>query len=323
MPDVIKILSIDGGGMRGVIPAVLLAELEKRTGKRVAELFHLIAGTSTGGILALGLAKPGADKQKSQFAARELLGIYETDGPVIFHRSALYAVRSVDGVLDQKYPSDGIDKTLVKYFGEARLSEALTEVLITSYETEKRDPFFFKRHKAKLDPNMDFPMRLAARATSAAPSYFEPVKVQMPNASYSFVDGGVVANNPAMCAYVEARKIFPTAKHFILVSLGTGDMVKPILYDKAKDWGLAEWVQPLFNILLDGDAVDYQLRQLMPIIRDEPRHYYRFQTRPDPNIEPIDDTSPDYINLLKSLTEELIRANTNNIDNLCGQLLAE
>ena len=322
MSNIIKILSIDGGGMRGVIPAVILAEIEKRTHKRIAELFDLIAGTSTGGILALGLAKPGADKTKPQFAAQELIGLYETDGPVIFHRSALHAARSGSGVFEEKYPSEGIDATLAKYFGETRLSEALTEVLVTSYEIEKRDPFFFKRQKAKLDPGLDFPMRLAARATSAAPSYFEPVKVQMPNASYSFVDGGVVANNPAMCAYVEAKKMFPAGRAFLVVSLGTGDMVKPIPYEKAKDWGLAEWVQPLINILLDGDAVDYQLRQLLPIVKDEPRYYYRLQTRPDANIEPIDDASPQYISLLKSLTGELIQTNTNLIDAMCGQLLA-
>lgn len=322
MSNLIKILSIDGGGMRGVIPAVILAEIEKRTHKRIAELFDMIAGTSTGGILALGLAKPGADKTKPQFAAQELIGLYETDGPVIFHRSALYAARSGIGVFEEKYRSEGIDATLAKYFGETRLSEALTEVLVTSYEIEKRDPFFFKRQKAKLDPGLDFPMRLAARATSAAPSYFEPVKVQMPIASYSFVDGGVVANNPAMCAYVEAKKMFPAGKAFLVVSLGTGDMVKPILYEKAKNWGLAEWAQPLFNILLDGDAVDYQLRQLLPIVKDEPRYYYRLQTRPDANIESIDDASPQYISLLKSLTGELIQTNTNLIDAMCGQLLA-
>src|SRR3954452_14332493 len=86
-PGTVRILAIDGGGIRGLIPAVVLADLERRTGRRVAELFDLIAGTSTGGILACALTRPAPDGgQGPAFAAADLIGLYESEGPEIFHR---------------------------------------------------------------------------------------------------------------------------------------------------------------------------------------------------------------------------------------------
>src|SRR5918995_672220 len=109
MPNTFKVLSIDGGGIRGIIPAMVLARLEKQTGRPIAEMFDLIAGTSTGGILALGLTLP-SDDGKPRYAAKDLLELYEKDGSRIFPRSVLrripvlhrisvsHPIRSVRGV---------------------------------------------------------------------------------------------------------------------------------------------------------------------------------------------------------------------------------
>ena len=85
-----KVLSIDGGGIRGLIPALVLAEIERRTGRRIAELFDLIAGTSTGGILASALTRRGAD-DRARYSAEELVELYVTEGPKIFDRVAAQA----------------------------------------------------------------------------------------------------------------------------------------------------------------------------------------------------------------------------------------
>src|SRR5215212_8478492 len=93
---IVRILAIDGGGIRGLIPAVVLADLERRTGRRIAELFDLIAGTSTGGILACGLTRPAPDGTGGPaFSAADLIGLYESEGPEIFHRSLLKRIESV------------------------------------------------------------------------------------------------------------------------------------------------------------------------------------------------------------------------------------
>ena len=142
------ILSIDGGGIRGIIPAMILAEIERRTGYRIAQMFDLIAGTSTGGVLALGLTIPqSAEVQRPKYKASQLVSFYEQDGQEVFH-SFWQNVTSLHGLLDEKYPSERFEKVLRKYMGdETRLSEALTEVLITSYEIESCRPFFFTRQK--------------------------------------------------------------------------------------------------------------------------------------------------------------------------------
>ncbi len=111
MAQVFKVLSIDGGGIRGIIPAMILAEIEDRTGKSVAEMFDLIAGTSTGGILALGLAMPG-DGGKPRYKAEDLIEFYEKEGLRIFSRPARHRIDSLEGIAEERYPSEGIEQVL-------------------------------------------------------------------------------------------------------------------------------------------------------------------------------------------------------------------
>src|SRR3954451_12307281 len=123
----VRVLSIDGGGIRGLIPAMVLAEVERRTGRRIHELFDLIAGTSTGGILACALTKPQPQ------TAEELVGLYVDEGPRIFHRDLLKRVRSVEGFLDERYDDDGLNGALREHLGDARLQQALTPMVVTAY----------------------------------------------------------------------------------------------------------------------------------------------------------------------------------------------
>ncbi len=324
MSKVITILSIDGGGMRGIIPALLLAEIEQRTRKPISQLFNLIAGTSTGGILTLGMVKPDAHNLPA-YSAQQGVALYETQGERIFSRSIWHRIHAIDNATEEKYPSEGIETVLDEYFGETRLKDALTDVLVTSYDIEKRMAFFFKSRKAKQDPTYDFPMKQVARATSAAPTYFEPVKIEAPGVSdyYPLVDGGVHSNNPAMCALAEAKVAFPDADDFLVASLGTGEMTRPILYEQAKNWGLVGWVRPLIDVMFDGmiNTVDYQLRQLLPD-REGIKRYYRFQARLDEKSGDIDDTSHLTLRDLRLLAETVIRDKTSDLDVLCKQLVA-
>jgi len=324
MANFIKVLSIDGGGMRGIIPAMILAEIETRTQRQIAELFHLIAGTSTGGILALGLTKPNP-QGKPQYAARDLMNLYEAEGGRIFSRSVWHRIHAIGHVAEEKYPSDGIETVLDRYFGEARLKDAVTDVLITSYEIEKRLPFFFKSANAKTKLGYDFPMKKVARATSAAPTYFEPLRLETGDSSdyYALIDGGVFANNPAMCAFVEAKTTHPDTNDFLVLSIGTGEMTRRLPYDEVKNWGLLRWAQPILSVVFDGvnDTVDYQLKQLLPLTREGHERYYRFQTRLDMGNDDMDDASETNIHALKSLAERIIRDNNEAIDTLCDGLI--
>src|SRR5215212_7541338 len=138
-----KVLCIDGGGIRGLIPALVLAEVERRTGRPTADLFDLIAGTSTGGILACGLTRPGPDG-KPLHSAEELAELFRTEGPRIFDRSLRKRITSVDGLVDERYDDRGLNAALTRYLGDARLRDALTDVLLTAYDIRDRFAFFFR-----------------------------------------------------------------------------------------------------------------------------------------------------------------------------------
>ena len=323
--DSYKILSIDGGGIRGVIPAVLLTEIEKRTGEPACRLFDLIAGTSTGGILAAGLAAPGNsgpgnDANEPRFSAASLLELYELRGKEIFSRSFWDRFSSAGGLADEKYPSENIEKVLEEYFGDITLKDVLTDVLVTSYEIEERKPYFFKRSKAREEPDQrNHFLRDLARATSAAPTYFEPAAVPTVGGNrYRYlVDGGVFANNPAICAYAEAISAGKSRDDILLVSLGTGEATRPIDYDRAKDWGIIGWVRPVIDVMMDGvaDAVDYQLQQ---VLRQD--RYYRFNVRLHEALDDMDAANRANINALKREAGRIIGANDDRLEALCGAL---
>jgi patatin-like phospholipase/acyl hydrolase len=318
VPKPIRILSIDGGGIRGILPAMLLASLERKTGQPVSQLFDLVAGTSTGGILALGLTRPNPAGQPA-FSAEDMAALYEREGARIFSRTFWHKLRSIGAIGDQKYPSSGVDGVLQRYFGQTRLSQSLTSVLVPSYEIERRVPFFFKSAAARRQPSHDFPMWQVARATSAAPTYFEPARIDASRAGdyWALIDGGVFANNPAACALVEARTQFPDASEFLVCSLGTGVLTRRIAYDDARHWGLARWVKPVLDIVLDSvsETVDYQLNQLLPA-----GSYYRFQTPLQRGSEQMDESSAKHLRGLRLIGEKLVRDNAAAIDQLASKI---
>lgn len=324
----IKILSLNGGGIRGLIPAVILTEIERRTKRPISSLFDLIAGTSTGGILALGLARPGNGKPR--FSAADLARLYEDKGSSIFSHPLCHEIRSLNGLIEERYPSNGIETVLEEYFGASKLSESLTNLFITSYEIERRDPFFFRTTKARSDKAYDYLMKDVARATSAAPTYFAAAKVRSEKQAfgkdrldyYALVDGGVFANNPGMCAFVEAKTDEMLNKQgkddYLMVSVGTGQLTRSLPYTSVKDWGILQWAKPVLNVVFDGvsDTIDYQLRQLLP--EDK---YYRFQVSLEIlGNDDMDDTSEQNLHELKAIAEKLISEKSETIDHLCKQL---
>jgi predicted acylesterase/phospholipase RssA len=289
----VKALAIDGGGIRGLIPALVLAEIESRTGRPIATLVDLIAGTSTGGIIACGLARP------DPMSAEEIAAIYEVDGPTIFNRSTFKIVTSADGYLDERYDSDGLVDALERHLGATRLNEATTRVLIPVYDLQARQAFLLR------SDTDDVRMVDAAHATSAAPTYFEPVRL----GARTLVDGGVFAINPAVFAYAEGAPE-------LLLSLGTGSHTRPLPYEEVKDWGRLEWAEPIIDVVFDAsaDAVDAQLSALAG------ERYLRLQTRLIEASDDLDDASPENLAALRREAERLIAERDADIDRACAIL---
>src|SRR5829696_1387249 len=171
----------------------VLAEVEKRAGRPACELFDLIAGTSTGGIIALGVTAPGAGG-KPRYSADDILELYAEQGDRIFSRSIWHRTRAFGNASEEKFPAKPLEEVMHEYFGDTMLSEALADVLVAAYEIEVRAPWFFRSRAAKDKPSdYDFPMRTVARATSAAPTYFEPLRLETAGSPdyWALVDGGV------------------------------------------------------------------------------------------------------------------------------------
>jgi patatin-like phospholipase/acyl hydrolase len=294
-----RVLAIDGGGIRGIIPALVLTEVERRSGRRIFELFDLIAGTSTGGILACALCAP------DPLPAEQLVAIYEEEGPAIFDRSVWQRVRSAEGLLDEKYDAGALDRALERFLSDKRLADTRPDLLIPAYNMGEPGPYFFKSRKAREDDE-DFALSIVARATSAAPTYFEP----LPVAGHALVDGGVFAANPAMCALAEVLRAGPL-DDVRLLSLGTGQRTRRRTFADVKDWGLVEWARPIIDVVFDGvsDAVHYQLLHALGEER-----YWRLQTELTLASDDLDDASADNLRDLRIQAERLIEAESAKLD---------
>jgi predicted acylesterase/phospholipase RssA len=311
MKKVARILSIDGGGIRGVIPSTIIAEWEKSLGP-IANHFHMLSGTSTGGILACALAQG--------ISADKLCGFYRTKGPSIFQSQ----FGALGGVAGELYDATNL-VSAVKSVLKGKLSQVEKDLLITSYNIEARQPHFFKSWKARgyelganeTSQQNNFQITDVARCTSAAPTFFSPALVKNEaGRSFPLIDGGVFANNPAMCAYVAARRLYPKATEYVVVSLGTGSLVKPVKYSDATSFGLAGWLRPLLDIMFDGVAstTEYELSQLGIT-------QYRFQTSLDGASEAMDDATEGNLNNLQKVAKETISKNQKDMDGLVKRLM--
>ena len=295
----VRILSIDGGGIRGILPGALLTYVEKRINEKtkhpkatIGQYFDFIAGTSTGGILACCYLIPN-ENGFYKFSAEEALNLYMDRGDEIFDVTLRQRLKSLGGVKDEKYDEAELVDALSDYFGNVKLSDLLKPNLVTAYDIRSRNAKFFTSHDATA-PKHDFYVKDVARSTSAAPTYFEPARVKsLAGTPYPLIDGGVFANNPTLCAYAEARTIdfastlnhkekpkLPTAKDMIIVSLGTGGTEESYPYSEFKDAGMLKWIQPLIDIMMSGNAetVDYQVRQIFDTLSGKNKDdYYRIE----------------------------------------------
>ncbi|MEO9872778.1 patatin-like phospholipase family protein [Ekhidna sp.] len=325
MSQLNRVLSIDGGGIRGIIPGQVLVEIEKAYNVKVANDFDLVAGTSTGGILACAFLLENINEPDTpKFNAEEVVGLYFKRGEEIFDVPFFHKVRTAGGILDEKYPADGIEEALQDYFGEAWLKDLLKPCIITSYDIINRKGHFFGQHKAKQKADFNFKVKDVARATSAAPTYFECEQIMSQGGgAYTLIDGGVFVNNPALVAYAEGRNIFKvngdeaTAKDMKILSIGTGYTYKPYPYKKAKKWGMAEWVQPVIDIMMSGasEVAHYQLEKIYGTI-DNPNQYLRIDgdlksTDIDPD---MDCATPENMSRLKEYGIQLFEENKKKIE---------
>jgi uncharacterized protein len=328
-----RILSIDGGGIRGIIPGQILVMLEEKLkvitsneNARIADFFDMVAGTSTGGILTCAYLCPSKDDPlRPAFTAKEVVDLYLNNGKDIFSIPLRQKITTAAGILDEKFPSEGIEKILGDYFGTIKLSQLLKPCLISSYDITRRQAHFFTQHDAKRKKGWDFYVKDVARATSAAPTYFECSRVKSDSdINYPLIDGGVFVNNPALCAFAEVHNEFKVpARDMVIFSLGTGFERKSYEYENARDWGLVGWVKPLINIMMSApsEVADYQLMQMFTAEK-KPEQYLRINVEfPEGVNSDMDDASNDHLNELRELGAETAQKFESGLDEFIQYLV--
>jgi len=256
-----RVVSIDGGGIRGLVTTILLQRIIATPGlENLFGTIDLVAGTSTGGLLALGIAH--------QLDLQRIRDVYIEKGPKIFADSWLDDLVDLGKIRGADYDIKPLRRELKDLFGEATLGSLRKRVLITAFDLDNESPKAEERTwKPKLFHNFPGPSSdrgaLAADVglyTSAAPTYFPSVD--------GYIDGGVYASNPAMCALAQTQdaryRPTPSLNEVFLLSLGTGTSLQYIK-GNYHDWGYAQWVKPLINLMLDGTAgiADYQCSQIL------------------------------------------------------------
>ena len=312
-----RILAIDGGGLRGVIPARILEVIEEATQKPISKQFDLIAGTSTGALLALGLTRPSdADARKPAFRAHDILDLYRNHGAEVFPTS-FGLLRTIRRVFSPKYSPVGLESVLQQYFGDVQLVEALTQVLVPIYEIEDHKRIWFDSVDS---PYYNLYMRDIARGATAAPSYLPPARLAVPpymssKGYIAAVDGGLFANNPSLEALSQAGS---EDDGILLVSVGTGTNSKNYSFENAWGWGLVGWVNPLLEIAFSDPAIDKQIKQLMSF-RDHDL-YVRLQV--DFGHDPLllDNASVDAVDHLIAVTNDSLEKQNEEVTNLIHQL---
>ena len=226
-----RILAIDGGGIRGIYPAAVLAGLEQRFlgGASVAPYFDLIAGTSTGGIIALGLGAglPGADLADLYIRrGREIFPPYRTG----FLGKAQRRIGDACRVFRYRYDRDGLMGVMQDVLGGRRFGDSHNRLCVPSFEGRYGEVYIFKTpHHPDFRNDQFESMSKVAAATAAAPTFYRPLE----DDGYTFVDGGVWANNPIMIALVDALSCFDVPRDRVkILSLGCGD--DPYTVNRAK-----------------------------------------------------------------------------------------
>lgn len=366
-----RILSIDGGGIRGVIPAAIVAYIEQQLihslnnpRASIVQHFDLFAGTSTGGILsalyltpadagrradagssadassradasgtdtaagagrvaeaAAGAAGPAAPK----YSAAEVLEFYRELGPVLFQLKFWQRLRTAWGFAGSKYSVEPLEEFAHKIFGNTYISEVLKDCLITSYDMSSRKAHFFSKHSvAKYGECADYKLSSVVRSTSAAPTFFRPALISARDkGKRHLIDGGVFANNPAMCAYVEGIKLWPNIKpeDEFMLSLGTGKIERPYSYEVTRHFGYLQWLFPVLDILMSSvsEVVDFQLRQIFSLSQ-VPQNYIRIEPPLEGCSIRMDNASPRNIKALEAVATRWIDHNGHIVDSIIKML---
>ncbi len=324
----LRILSIDGGGLRGVVPVTILSEIQNRLNpkKEIWECFDLIAGTSTGGLItcAITMRDKNASIKKAKYSLNDILNIYINRGKEIFplHKGLSHVVHEVEDVFRPTFSEDGIAKVFRDILGDSKISDCLTNIIVSTYDLNNNIALFFKSLDNAKNDLLDAELYDICRATSAGPTYLPTYRFNYPKnpdtelPHRNCIDGGVYVNNPSMAALAEIIKNcnfydnsitdsndVDYTKIFVL-SIGTGTYSCSIKDDESANKGELYWAKNISDIMMRGvnKTTDYEMSQVM-----EDGNYLRLTINIDnPVHADMSNSSQDTIDYLIAATQKQV-----------------
>jgi patatin-like phospholipase/acyl hydrolase len=316
--EYIRILSIEGGGVYGILPAHVLQYIEKKSKRPIAELFDLVMGTSTGSLLSVLLTVPGLNN-KPKYTAADALAIYKDQGKMIFYSPWYHRIFTLNGLIGPKFMTTERMQVFREYFGNLYFDQLLNNVIIPAYGVKDRSPLLFMNWRQPGAPNMNFAVSDLLMGAVSPPGFFPSVVFGSPKDRFLLADGAIFANNPDLAAVLIAMKMYPKKK-YILVSLGTGKVERSAVTSKeVVDWGDLQWSEEILPVLMDGTMKfnDLLLEKTFPF----PIDIYSFNIEIDSFSREIDNITPWHLERLNQDGERLVKDNQKKLDELIPKLL--
>lgn len=285
----IRILSLDGGGLRGVVPLTILAEVEKRLSpkRELWECFDLVAGTSTGGLLscALTMRDKNSGTKKAKYTIEDILKVYTERGKEIFPKPNWFGnlFHKAADIFRPTFGEAGIAKVFHDVVGDSRISDCLTNILVSTYDLNNNIPLFFKSLDILNNNGLDALLYDICRATSAGPTYLPTYRFEYPknpnkeHPHRNCIDGGVYVNNPSMAALSDfvknykfydpsiAKKLDIDYDKIFVLSIGTGTYSNSISDSESAKKGELYWAKAISDIMMRGvnKTTDYEMNEIM------------------------------------------------------------
>lgn len=291
-----RILTIDGGGIRGLIPAIWLAQFEddlREHGSSLQSSFDLICGTSTGSILAAAIA--------NGISMHQVVSLFEDDGPKIFKTRRSIFTKFMINTKYARYASEALELALKSELGNKQMHDAVPDLCITGYDIENRRTILFRSYDRS---TRDVHIWEACLASSSAPTYFPPAMISIGKSKHIVVDGGVVANNPSALAIAESvaikrRKSLSPDLDLSIVSLGTGSSTRNLAPKRKSPQGWYDWAGPILDVMFDGSSSisDHISKQIL-----DPTKYVRlnFEMIRGSGSDDLDNVAPYNLEALKA-----------------------
>jgi hypothetical protein len=303
--------SWDGGGVRGIGPAIVMEEIVKRVGVEPCHFLDFGIGVSTGGILCTSYL--GQKNNQPLFKASELPGFWEQHVSEIFHQTFLNKVKTLDGLLHSKYTAEGLEKVIDKIVDEnMSIQDFSSPGIFPAFNATDFQPFLFR--STDVEKSLDktiYKVKKVLRATTAAPSYFPAENLLIRNIQHVLLDGGVYNNNPAVIGYLEAKKLAGSQAKIKVLSFGTGIVDQNFSYEEIGNAGNLKYIPVLFDII-------YKSMEYAPTLVLSPKEYERFQIKIESQYSALDNTKA--IPYLKEKTLEWIDLHPDKLEQVTSNL---